>query len=132
MKPLLPLETEHLNAAVLAEMMIEGEGPGNAPRVKNGEGNSIAQRPIFISTPGQNFLGGLFFAWRRSHDRQAACKQPLTGNGASQLAQNERVRLRLDVVGNETGPLFRSDLPRHGYGLGVIRIVSIEQGENRT
>jgi len=123
-------QSEHLYAPVLSEMMIEGKRPSDATGVEHGERDRIAQSPILVSVSSKNLSRLLLFSGEYSDDRQTAGQQPLTGNRPSELSQEECVRFRFDVIGDETGPGFGCDFTRHHHGLRVVGIIRVEQREN--
>ena len=125
-----PVQTEHLNAPVLPEVVVEGEGPRDATSVEHGEGDRVTQRPVLVGVPSQNLLGFLFFGGERRHDRQTAREQPLAGDTSAELPYKERVGLCFDVVGDETRPPIGCDVTGYGDRARMIRIVGIEQRED--
>ena len=125
-----PLRSHHVNAPVLSEMVIEGEGLSDATGVEHGERDRVAQGPILIGVSSKDLSGVLFFAGEYSHDRQAAGQQPLTRNRPSELPYEECVRFRFDVIGDEAGARLGRDLTRHRDGTGMVGIVCVEQSEN--
>lgn len=49
--------------------MVECESVGNVTRIKNSEGDCVAQSPILIGILRQNLAGALLFGGKSSHDR---------------------------------------------------------------
>jgi len=125
-----PPETEYLNASVLPEMLVEGKRRGDLTSIKNRERNRIAQAPVLVAVPSQNLLGALLVRRERPHDRQSAFEQPFARDRPAEFSQKERVCLRFDVIRDETGSLFGSDLVCHLDSPRVIGVVGVEEGED--
>ena len=125
-----PVQTEHLNAPVLSEVVIEGKSPRHVTSVEHGERDRVAQRPVLVGVPSQDLLGSLLLGGENRHDRQPARQEPLASDPSAELAQEERVGLRFDVVGDEARPPFGSDVTSRGDRARMIRIVGVKQRED--
>ena len=79
------LQAEHLNASVLSEVMVEGEGSRNVTSVEHGERDRVTQRPVLVGVPSQDLPGFLLFGGANRHDRQPARQQPLASKSSSKL-----------------------------------------------
>ncbi len=86
-----PVQTEHLNAPVLSEVVIEGKSPRHVTSVEHGERDRVAQRPVLVGVPSQDLFGSLLLGGENRHDRQPARQEPLASDPSAELAQEERV-----------------------------------------
>lgn len=111
-------------------MVIEGEGPSDVTGLEHDERDCVAEGPVLVGVSSEDLSGFLFFRGEYAHDRQTACKQPLTGNCASELPCEKCVRFRFDVIGDEAGARFGRDVTCHRDGTCMVGIVCIEQSEN--
>ena len=75
-----PVQAKHLNASVLSEVVVEGEGSRNVTGVEHGERDRVTQRPVLVGVPRQDLLRFLLFGGESRHDRQPARQEPLASN----------------------------------------------------
>ena len=66
----------------------------------------------------------------RPHHRQTTSQQPFARDRPAELSEEQRVGLRLDVVGDEARALFRSDPARHGNRARVISVGGVQECED--
>lgn len=125
-------QSQHLNPAVLSEVMIKGEGPSDVTGLQYCERDRIAERPVLVCVSSEDLSGFLFFRGEYPNDRQSVCQQPLTGNRPPKLPQEERVRFRFDITSDEARACFGRDVTRHRHCTYMVGIVCIEQSENGT
>ena len=70
-------------------------------------------------------------SWGRDAEHgQATREQPLSRDGAPELSQQERVRFRLDVVGDEARPSLGHDALGRGDRAPVVGVVSVQKRED--
>src|SRR5260370_42690406 len=58
--------------------------------------------------------------------------EPLERGSASEASQQQRVRLHLDVIGDDAGVSFGSEFLRHGQGPPVVGIIRIQKGKEHS
>ena len=102
--PLLCGQPEHDEPVVLREMAVEAEGRGHTSRVHHGERDRVAEAPILVEMTGQERSGAFLVGGRRADHGAASSKKPLARERAAELAQQQCVRLHLEVVRDEAGP----------------------------
>ena len=111
----LRLEAEDLEAPVLAEVMVEREAPsGRARDSRTANEMASHRRPVLVRVagPGCAFARSSSRGMRPQDAQQARSGATPCAIDAAQLAEQEGVRLRFDVVGDEAGLASR----RRGAG----------------
>jgi hypothetical protein len=82
-------QSNHLNTAVLSEMVIEGEGPSDATSVKHGERDRITKGPALVDVSSEDLPGSLLLRRKHSHDRQTADEQAIDGQSPAPASVTE-------------------------------------------
>jgi hypothetical protein len=72
----------------------------------------------------------LLFLRQDTEHGQATREQPLSRDGTPELSQQESVRFRLDVVGDEARTPLGHDVIGRGYRTPVVGVVSVQEGED--
>jgi hypothetical protein len=90
-------QAEDSNPSILTEMMVDAEGSCDMTRVKDGERQRVAQRPVLVRVSSQDLLGFVLFRREYRHHRQSARQQPLTGNRPPELSDQQGVYFGLEV-----------------------------------
>ena len=72
-----PVQSKHLNAAVLSEVVIEGESPRYVTGVEHSQRDRVAQCPVLVGVPSQDLLRFLLLGGENRHDCHPARQEPL-------------------------------------------------------
>jgi hypothetical protein len=123
-------QTKNVDTAVLKEMAVESESTADSAHIKNSKGNRVTKTPVFTGVPRDDLPCAILLFWKCPNHRQTAGEEPFAGEHSSQLPQQQRMGLDLDVVCDEAWPLLRRNLAGNGNGTFMIGVICVQQRED--